>query len=111
MTIYLKDGSVENCLSDEHKSEFWKDLIERRLGRDALNFYQNEIRAEAKEALEEQFGDLQLKLEHASDHLEESLWQIGTAKSMSRKHITNLLNEANRLLTEISQQIDKVIYK
>lgn len=110
MTIYLKDGSVENCLSDEYKSEFWEDLIERRLGRDALNFYQNEIQTEAKEALEEQFGDLQLKLEHASDHLEESLWQIGTAKSMSRKHITNLLNEANRLLTEISQQIDKVIY-
>lgn len=111
MTIYLKDGGVENCLSDEHKSEFWEDLIERCLGRDALNFYQNEIQTEAKEALEEQFGDLQLKLEHASDHLEESLWQIGTAKSMSRKHITNLLNEANRLLTEISQQIDKVIYK
>lgn len=64
MTIYLKDGSIENCLSDEHKSEFWEDLIERRLGRDALNFYQNEIQ----------------------------------------------LNEANRLLTEISQQIDKVIY-
>lgn len=110
MTIYLKDGSVENCLSDEHKSEFGEDLIERRLGRDALTFYQNDIQTEAKEALEEQFGDLQLKLEHASDHLEESVWQIGTAKSMSRKHITNLLNEANRLLTEISQQIDKVIY-
>lgn len=110
MTIYLKDGGVENCLSDEHKSEFWEDLIERRLGRDTLNFYQNEIQTEAKEALEEQFGDLQLKLEHASDHLEESLWQISTAKSMSRKHITALLNEVNRLLTEISQQIDKVIY-
>lgn len=52
-----------------------------------------------------------MKLEHASEHLEESLWQIGTAKSMSRKHITDLLNEVNRLLTEISQQIDKVIYK
>ena len=51
MTIYLKDGSIENCLSDEHKSEFWEDLIERRLGRDALNFYQNEIQTEAKEAL------------------------------------------------------------
>lgn len=111
MTIYLKDGGVENCLSDEHKAEFWEDLIERRLGRDALNFYQNEIQTEAKEALEEQLSDLQLKLVHASDHLEESLWQIGTAKSMSRKHITDLLNEVNRLLTEISQQIDKVIYK
>lgn len=110
MTIYLKDGSVENCLSDEHKSEFWEDLIERRLGRDALTFYQNDIQTEAKEALEEQLSDLQLKLVHASEHLEESLWQIGTAKSMSRKHITNLLNEANRLLTEISQQIDKVKY-
>lgn len=110
MTIYLKDGGVENCLSDEHKSEFWEDLIERRLGRDALTFYQDDIQTEAKEALEEQLGDLQLKLEHASDHLEESLWQIGAAKSMSRKHITDLLNEANRLLTEISQQIDKVIY-
>lgn len=111
MTIYLKDGSVENCLSDEHKSGFWEDLIERRLGRDALTFYKDNIQTEAKEALDEQFGDLQLKLEHASEHLEESLWQIGTAKSMSRKHITDLLNEANRLLTEISQQIDKVIYK
>lgn len=110
MTIYLKDGSIENCLSDEHKSEFWEDLIERRLGRDALTFYQDDIQTEAKEALEEQLSDLQLKLVHASDHLEESLWQIGTAKSMSRKHITDLLNEANRLLTEISQQIDKVIY-
>lgn len=110
MTIYLKDGSVENCLSDEHQSEFWEDLIERRLGRDALTFYQNEIQTEAKEALEEQLRDLQLKLVHASDHLEESLWQIGTAKSMSRKHITDLLGEANRLLTEISKQIDKVIY-
>ena len=108
MTIYLKDGSIENCLSDEHKSEFWEDLIERR--RDALTFYKDNIQTEAKEALEEQLGDLQLKLEHASDHLEESLWQIGTAKSMSRKCITDLLNEANRLLTEISQQIDKVIY-
>ncbi len=43
MTIYLKDGSIENCLSDEHKSEFWEDLIERRLGRDALTFYQDDI--------------------------------------------------------------------
>ncbi len=110
MTIYLKDGSIENCLSDEHKSEFWEDLIERRLGRDALTFYQDDIQTEAKEALEEQLSDLQLKLVHASEHLEESLWQIGTAKSMSRKCITDLLNEANRLLTEISQQIDKVIY-
>ena len=110
MTIYLKDGSIENCLSDEHKAEFWEDLIERRLGRDALTFYKDNIQIEAKEALEEQLVDLQLKLEHASDHLEESLWQIGTAKSMSRKHITDLLNEVNRLLTEISQQIDKVIY-
>ena len=107
MTIYLKDGGVENCLSDEHKAEFWEDLIERCLGRDALTFYQNDIQTEAKEALEEQLSDLQLKLVHASEHLEESLWQIGTAKSMSRKHITDLLNEVNRLLTEISQQIDK----
>lgn len=75
-----------------------------------LPFYQDDIQTEAKEALEEQLSDLQLKLVHASEHLEESLWQIGTAKSMSRKHITDLLNEANRLLTEISQQIDKVIY-
>ena len=44
------------------------------------------------------------------EHLTESLLQIGTAKSMSRKHIADLLNEANRLLTEIRQQIDKVIY-
>ena len=67
MTIYLKDGSIENCLSDEHKSEFWEDLIERRLGRDALTFYKDNIQTEAKEALEEQLGDLQLKLVHASE--------------------------------------------
>ena len=71
MTIYLKDGGVENCLSDEHKAEFWEDLIERCLGRDALTFYQNDIQTEAKEALEEQLSDLQLKLVHASEHLEE----------------------------------------
>lgn len=108
MTIYLKDGSIENCLSDEHKAEFWEDLIERRLGRDALTFYKDNIQTEAKEALEEQLSDLQLKLVHASEHLEESLWQIGTAKSMSRKCITDLLNEANRLLTEIISRLTKL---
>lgn len=111
MTIYLKDGGVENCLSDEHKSEFWEDLIERRLGRDALNFYKQEIESSTKSKLGDALYDLQIDMQHTQEHLEESSWQISTAKSMSRKHITALLNEANRLLTEISQQIDKVIYK
>lgn len=48
MTIYLKDGSIENCLSDEHKSEFWEDLIERRLGRDALTFIRTTSRQKPK---------------------------------------------------------------
>lgn len=85
MTIYLKDGSIENCLLDEHKSEFWEDLIERRLGRDALTFYQDDIQTEAKEALEEQLSDLQLKLVHASEHLEESLWQDRYGKEYEQK--------------------------
>ena len=110
MTIYLKDGSVENCLSDEHKAEFWEDLIERRLGRDAITFYKEEIETATKTKLGDVLYDLQIDMQHTKDHLEETAWQISTAKSVSRKHITDLLNEANRLLTEISQQIDKVIY-
>ena len=110
MTIYLKDGSTENCLSDEHQSEFWEDLIERRLGSDALAFYKEEIETATKSKLCDVLYDLQIDMQHTKEHLEESAWQISTAKSISRKHITGLLNEANRLLTEISQRIDKVIY-
>ena len=49
MTIYSKDGSVENCLSVNTKLNFGKPDRASPC-RDALTFYQDDIQTEATEA-------------------------------------------------------------